>query len=263
MSDAAIYHKRDRSPSFPFIGIGKAVERTRVLYKKAKRHDARIADVAGDWGLAPKSSSTLQTVGALIAYGLVEDSGSGEARKIKVSDMGARIIADDRPGVREELLAQAAMKPKLLAEYAERWAGGRPDDSHAISQLKFDSGFTDEAAYKFLRIFDETSQFTNRTRPDVAGDEVGRGSDESLDLNWAGERAIGGREKDTIEPANTINSAIGERILTTGILSKTASFRLLVTGPVGEKEIDRLIKKLQLDKEILSEAGNNEDDLFS
>ena len=45
----------------------------------------------------------------------------------------------------------------------------------------------------------------------------------------------------------------GERELTTGLLSKEASFRLVVTGPVGVKEIERLIAKLELDKEILAE----------
>lgn len=45
----------------------------------------------------------------------------------------------------------------------------------------------------------------------------------------------------------------GERELTTGILSKNASFRLVVRGKIGEKEIERLIRKLELDKEILSD----------
>jgi len=35
----------------------------------------------------------------------------------------------------------------------------------------------------------------------------------------------------------------GERELTTGLLSKRASFRLIVSGKVGEREIERLIKK--------------------
>lgn len=48
----------------------------------------------------------------------------------------------------------------------------------------------------------------------------------------------------------------GERELTTGLLSKDASFRLIVNGHVGEKEIDRLIRKLQLDKEILAEIDS-------
>jgi hypothetical protein len=46
----------------------------------------------------------------------------------------------------------------------------------------------------------------------------------------------------------------GERELTTGLLSKSCSFRLIVSGDVGVKEIERLIAKLQLDKEILADA---------
>jgi hypothetical protein len=47
----------------------------------------------------------------------------------------------------------------------------------------------------------------------------------------------------------------GERELTTGILSKGTSFRLIVRGHVGEREIETLIKKLQFDKEILADPN--------
>lgn len=50
----------------------------------------------------------------------------------------------------------------------------------------------------------------------------------------------------------------GERELTTGLLSKDANFRLLVSGQVGVKEIERLIKKLELDKEIPADQENDE-----
>jgi hypothetical protein len=45
---------------------------------------------------------------------------------------------------------------------------------------------------------------------------------------------------------------------TTGLLSKDANFRLIVSGHVGVKEIERLIKKLELDKEILAEQVESE-----
>jgi hypothetical protein len=45
----------------------------------------------------------------------------------------------------------------------------------------------------------------------------------------------------------------GERELTTGLLAKDANFRLIVTGNIGVKEIEWLIKKLELDKEILAD----------
>jgi hypothetical protein len=52
----------------------------------------------------------------------------------------------------------------------------------------------------------------------------------------------------------------GERELTTGLLSKGASFRLIVSGHIGGKEIERLIKKLTLDKEILADEQAEEDE---
>lgn len=162
--------KRDRSPSFPYVGLEKAVERTRMLHAKARRNEVRLSDAAADWGLGVKSSATLQTVAALLAFGLVEDSGSGENRKVKVSDLGWRILEDERSGVKEQLLASAALKPKLIAEYAEVWRDGRPDDRHCISSLKFDKGFSDEAAARFLRVFDETIRFTSPRRDDISTD---------------------------------------------------------------------------------------------
>ena len=49
-----------------------------------------------------------------------------------------------------------------------------------------------------------------------------------------------------------------ERELTAGLLSKEASFRLIVSGPVGAREIERLIRKLELDKEILADECGGE-----
>ena len=45
-----------------------------------------------------------------------------------------------------------------------------------------------------------------------------------------------------------------ERVLTQGILSAQTTFRVLVEGPVGKKELGVLIKKLSLDKDLYAEA---------
>lgn len=52
----------------------------------------------------------------------------------------------------------------------------------------------------------------------------------------------------------------GEHELTTGHLSMDANFRLLISGPVGVKEIERLISKLELGKEILAEPDDPDAD---
>ncbi|WP_168204624.1 MULTISPECIES: hypothetical protein [unclassified Tardiphaga] len=42
--------------------------------------------------------------------------------------------------------------------------------------------------------------------------------------------------------------------------AKGANFRLIVSGPIGVKEIDPLIQNLQIDKEILADQDEGPDD---
>lgn len=46
-----------------------------------------------------------------------------------------------------------------------------------------------------------------------------------------------------------------EREPTTGMLAKGASFRLILSGNIGVKEIERLIQTLKIDKEILADQN--------
>ena len=49
----------------------------------------------------------------------------------------------------------------------------------------------------------------------------------------------------------------GERLLASGPLSKETSYRLIVSGPIGVREIEMLIRKLEIDKELLAEADDD------
>ena len=76
--------KKERSPSFPFISLEKAVARASTLFDKHKREPARLSAVAPTWGYGVKSSGLLQTVAALKQFGLIEDFGSGDDRENRV-----------------------------------------------------------------------------------------------------------------------------------------------------------------------------------
>lgn len=258
--------RKERSPSFPFIGLSKALERVRAVYAHAKRHEARLADLAAAWGMGVKSSGTIQTVAALVAYGLLEDQGSGEARKFKVTDLALKALEDQRPGAREAAQAEAALKPKLVAEYVEKWRGGRPADGICISELRFERSFTEDGAKAFLKVFDDTAGFTKGVEsdknPDQAaqldGQKVEESGDKSADkfkLPWEKNNPPPPPKPPVKQPERRILME-GERELTTGMLAKDASFRLIVSGRIGVKEIERLIKKLEIDKEILAEQDN-------
>ena len=57
------------------------------------------------------------------------------------------------------------MKPKLIAEYIERWGRNRPTDDLSIPELKTAHGFSDEEAKLFLRVYDETFFFACKKDP--------------------------------------------------------------------------------------------------
>lgn len=153
--------RKERSPSFPFIALDKAVERLRAMAEAHKRSHTRLATVGETWGYGAKSSGLLQTVAALKAFGLIDDMGSGADRRVQVSDLGWRILHDERPGAREQAILEAAQKPRLIAEYVGQWVPDRPSDSHCLSELHLDRGFTSDAAKLFLRVFDDTIAFAN------------------------------------------------------------------------------------------------------
>lgn len=165
--------RKDRSPSFPFITLTRAVERARQLYAAAKRHEMRLIDAAAAMNYGGKSSGAIQTLAALIAFGLVEDSGSGDARKFKITDLAFKALEDERPGAREVALATAAMTPKMIAEYAIKWKDGRPADGICISELRIDGGFTEDGAKAFLRVFDDALSYAKVGDSDKKSDTGG------------------------------------------------------------------------------------------
>lgn len=266
--------RKERSPSFPFIGLTKALERVRAVYAHAKRHEARMVDLAAAWDMGAKSSGTLQTVAALLAYGLLEDQGAGDTRKFKVTDLALKALEDQRPGAREAAQAEAALKPRLIAEYIEKWKDGRPGDGICISELRFERSFTEDGARLFLKVFDDTAGFTKGVKSDKRTDETeplngqraGESGDKSGDkpkmpweqpkMPWEQQAAQPPPKPLVKQPERRILMD-GERELTTGMLAKDASFRLIVSGKIGVKEIERLIQKLEIDKEILADDDDH------
>ena len=56
---------KTRSPSYPVVGLERAIEYARDLHKHAKLHEADKATVAGAWKMRPLSGSFLGYSSAL------------------------------------------------------------------------------------------------------------------------------------------------------------------------------------------------------
>lgn len=256
--DATPKVKRERSPSFPFIPLQVAIKRLLEFEATFGRHPAPAKHTGSAWGMKGWSSQAQQTLAALKSYGLVDYTGSADELTASISDEARIYLRAQQDSIKAEILKTVALKPKAVAKYFAEWGPDRPIDAVCLDRLVLKDGFTDSAAKLFLSVYDSTIAYAGLSDADKEVSESGLESDEEPDLETEVlpppppmEKHDSSRRQPPAKPITYVEQ--GERELVTGILSKSATFRVIVSGHVGEREIDRLIKKLEFDKEILAD----------
>jgi hypothetical protein len=64
-------------------------------------------------------------------------------------------------------IQEVALRPRLIADYWEQWKGYRPSDHECISELHIEKRFTQDAAKRFLTVFDETISYAKLIASDT------------------------------------------------------------------------------------------------
>jgi len=176
---------RTRSPAYPFINLETAIARAKLFYDKETRNAANVNVAAKHWGFVEGSSNGAQTVAALINYGLMDDEGMGEKRKVRLTQSALRILLDLRPDSKEraELIRQAALAPKIHQQLWEKWHRDLPSDAQLRHTLLFEwpTRFNENAVDTFIREYKDTIAFANLYESDTVAPEVkdnGGGEDE-------------------------------------------------------------------------------------
>lgn len=178
-----------RSPNFPFISLEKAIYRAEEFYHANLLARANAGVAVEVWGYAAKSSGGQQTIAALVAYGLLEEEGSGPSRKLWLSPLGKAIVLDERPGSedRKTAIREAAKNPRIFNELLEIYSEtGIPSDPHIKHTLQSEYHFPPKKVVEFIKIFRQTIDFAGingrseemeerPSRSDVTREEVFRG----------------------------------------------------------------------------------------
>jgi len=166
---------KDRSPSFPFIGLPTAIDRLIAFEAKFGRHPTPANKVGLAWGMKEASSQAGQTLAALKAFGMIDYQGSGPDRLSTITDDGRNYLRAQQDSVKREIAQRFARKPKLISTYFETWGAKRPIDAICLDQLVLKGNFTQSAAETFLRVYDATVAYaglTDSDNGDGAGDVV-------------------------------------------------------------------------------------------
>lgn len=162
--------KRKRSPNFPGIDLGVAVEKARVLFDKEGKHPVAAKVLMKHWGYSEKSSSGLQALGAMRAFGLLD----GSAAALRLTDRALAILEPGSSTARESLQA-AALAPKIHAELWQEFGGNLPSEDNLAFKLQNQRGFTKGGAKEFIAQFKATLECAGLTggteRTDIPPDE--------------------------------------------------------------------------------------------
>jgi hypothetical protein len=238
---------KQRSPAYPFIGLKTAIERAKEFYKHDTRNAASVPVAVKHWGYKEKSSGGIQTIAALISFGLLQDSGSGEDRKVQLSDIGLRIVMDERTqsSERDKLIKQAALTPKIHAILWNRFKTDLPSDENLRYELRITYKFNDNAVGDFIQEYRDTISFAKLS-----------GSDSISPPSLETEGVDGSEEEQTMQEQQLTETKVHHK-LPTGArpvgasipVTKNCSISILAVGDVTQKGLDQLINYIRLIRE--------------
>jgi hypothetical protein len=170
--------KRQRSPAYPFINLETAIRRAKEFFAVEGRNAAPLRVAVRHWGYEEKSSGGLQTAAALINFGLMQDEGTGDRRKLKLSPLALSILLDVRPDseARAQAIRTAALTPKIHQQLWQQWGMSQTSDANMKHMLilELDPPFNPNTAETVIKEYRDTMAFakpdSSATVPLASGD---------------------------------------------------------------------------------------------
>ncbi|UJW75693.1 hypothetical protein [Rhizobium sp. SL42] len=259
VDDEPNIRKRFRSPPYPYLSLSKAIDRVAQLHRKAQHFAVGLPVLADAWDLSPQSGGLLKSAAALIQFGLLSDQGSGDGRKFQLTDTARRIVgdADPRSEKRAQLIKEAALLPSIHRELWEKF--GFPahlSDALLKNYLVFDrqesgeSAYSSQAADEVILNYRDAIVFSglqenSPSRPDEeAESDVSNPEFEMTSREMPAQASV--------QAGSWSNGSPSTEWLKASLSGETV-VRLIVEGPMGSKEIGKLIKLLEVHRLILDE----------
>lgn len=141
-----------RSPSYPQIGLNRAVELVRRLYEGIHRGSVGTSAAQKIMGFSGSSGTGLANLSALKRFGLIE----GRDPNIRITELGFRLLEPMDQHERQSALREAALSPPIFAAILSDFGGKLPADAAIRAKLIREHGFTPAGVESFIRSFRDT-----------------------------------------------------------------------------------------------------------
>lgn len=231
---------KGRSPRYPRISVLNAVSYARRLYEGAHRSEMDSDTAYRVMGFAGKNGASATVLGAVRQFGLVD----GLRGNLKVSDVAMRLLEPSSRAEYVEALHEAAYNPDVFGALFNQFPEGIPksDDpirSFLIRMLDFSRSGADECIGSFRETLSELdSESDQAIRKDVA--EITQALPEPLHIE---------RPVPPVQPIQARELSPTEEFVRIP-LTRECMAELRFSGPVCEEAIARLIKYIELMKDV-------------
>ncbi len=171
--------QRDRSPAYPAIPLGAAIERLTTFEAHFKRSPARVDKAGSAWGI----SQSGDILAALKSFGLIDYQGANATREVIITEEGRTYLRAQQEAIKREIIQRVALRPKMIAMMWAEWGPDRPRDDACIDTLVFKHKFSARGAPIFLRVYDATIGYarltdSSKVERDEDGSDAGSGDDD-------------------------------------------------------------------------------------
>jgi hypothetical protein len=231
--------KRDRSPAFPQVPLGEAVDRLVAFEKRFGRHPAPLDRAGAAWGL--KQCGDI--LASLRYFGFLEYEGPASARQVVIADEGRNLLRVQQESTKQDILRRAALRPKEIAKFWPIWGSDRPPDDVCLDELILRNGFSPRGAPLFLASYDATISFAGLSTTDkIAGDspvEANVGDGEKVDAQTPPDSPPP-FVKHAPAPQREVAIMEGERVVFTEEGQPNQYLKLIASGPIDDGLLEAL-----------------------
>jgi len=140
---------RMRSPNYPTMTLDDAIVAAKAIWDKNRKAQISREAVAKDLGYSGLTGRSLQVLGALNQYGLLEITAKGLMR---VTQNAEDIFIGFPEDVKRKAVTAAARTPQLFREIYDKFDGHLPGEN-AIRSFLFQRGFTNDGVERALKNF--------------------------------------------------------------------------------------------------------------
>lgn len=238
-----------RSPRYPAISLPEAIEKVTAVYKKDFRNKIPKNLVAEHMGFGGLHGASLAVISAVSKYGLLD----GGRDSMWVTPLAVDIIERERDDPeRMNAIQTAAATPELFRELDQEFPE-KASDSALRSFLVTKRDFLPDAAVKLIRSYRETKELVDA---DCDAHDFPSPRMEASPSSVVVEPAPAQLTVKGNAPTVIVNG--GEREWLRGPLSRGTSYRLVVHGDMGPKELGKLIKLLKAQQAVLEDDEEDE-----